>query len=617
MNRVVLSFCIIASGWGSCAGNDAALLGLCGNGDLNFGEECDGEIYSWRVPYSCALLGYNSSGRPACTPDCRLDPTPCVASGVCGDGIVTPGWEACDGKDNGGETCASLGYHGGRLFCNADCTFDIAQCQRCGDGVVQPEYGELFESGPERCLETGNLGGYVFTEDCVTPSLDRCGEYALIPPTGSLLEPTVALGSGGGILLRGLTTGASPGFTHPRPDCPRLVEIWDWFQTPPRVVGYRHDHTCLQEFLAARLPGHTERVLAEHPVDGSVLQVQGLGDGWIVLRMRQQGYELVRLDSDGAELAVHPVPSDASLQPPRLSRNPGGGVGLATVDADAGLRLWALDPRTGEPVNRLSLRKVFLDAPGTPFPERWEYSLERLHLLAQLAEDEWLMRVAIRRDSDAKTVLLHVRFAAGRVLVEKIDLSTSGVGLVILEGAESAGGGVLTWIHDGGHPRVERVVFRLDGEQVSSHRADLPEGAYLEALGSDGAGGALVFGTVPIAAVVAPWPPKSPGAERAFAFWRLGPDLTVREARFFPSAAANLIDASRPYYCALDDNATLDVDGVVVHEMQRSYDFRDGTLIVAGVYDTTVGFLDEGGGLFHEGDGLPVHTCGIYLLRFR
>src|SRR5689334_13028774 len=55
---------------------------------------------------------------------------------TCGDGVAAPD-EACDGLDLDGATCASLGFAGGRLACDAACSgFATAACTTspvCGD----------------------------------------------------------------------------------------------------------------------------------------------------------------------------------------------------------------------------------------------------------------------------------------------------------------------------------------------------------------------------------------------------------------------------------------------------------------------------------------------------
>ena len=52
---------------------------------------------------------------------------------VCGNNIKEPG-EQCDGTDLGGATCQSLGYQGGTLSCNSDCTFNTSGCITGGGG---------------------------------------------------------------------------------------------------------------------------------------------------------------------------------------------------------------------------------------------------------------------------------------------------------------------------------------------------------------------------------------------------------------------------------------------------------------------------------------------------
>lgn len=51
----------------------------------------------------------------------------------CGNGIQE-GSEQCDGSDLGGATCVSLGYAGGTLSCQADCTFNTSACTSGGGG---------------------------------------------------------------------------------------------------------------------------------------------------------------------------------------------------------------------------------------------------------------------------------------------------------------------------------------------------------------------------------------------------------------------------------------------------------------------------------------------------
>lgn len=45
----------------------------------------------------------------------------------CGNDIKEPG-ESCDGSDLASSSCSSLGYAGGVLSCNANCTFNVLAC---------------------------------------------------------------------------------------------------------------------------------------------------------------------------------------------------------------------------------------------------------------------------------------------------------------------------------------------------------------------------------------------------------------------------------------------------------------------------------------------------------
>ncbi|MEE8523712.1 MAG: hypothetical protein V3T72_07245, partial [Thermoanaerobaculia bacterium] len=63
----------------------------------------------------------------------------------CGNGNIDFG-EDCDGTNLGGATCESLGFHAGTLSCDLTCMFDTSQCidqPVCGNDVC--EWGEDCE----------------------------------------------------------------------------------------------------------------------------------------------------------------------------------------------------------------------------------------------------------------------------------------------------------------------------------------------------------------------------------------------------------------------------------------------------------------------------------------
>ncbi len=81
-----------------------------------------------------------------------------IVPGVCGNNIKEIN-EECDGPDLGGQSCVSLGYSGGTLTCNSNCTLNTSQCTTQppsgggggggGGGSTPPpsQYGTIIISG--------------------------------------------------------------------------------------------------------------------------------------------------------------------------------------------------------------------------------------------------------------------------------------------------------------------------------------------------------------------------------------------------------------------------------------------------------------------------------------
>ena len=107
----------------------------CGNGVTDPFEDCDGRG-------TCPPGG-------VCLPP--GNPAECTCAATCGSVAgIQPG-EDCDGAELGGASCTSLGFTGGTLACNPDCTFDTSRCAAdvCGDGLV----------GPTEQCDPGGIGG--------------------------------------------------------------------------------------------------------------------------------------------------------------------------------------------------------------------------------------------------------------------------------------------------------------------------------------------------------------------------------------------------------------------------------------------------------------------------
>ncbi|MBN2725401.1 MAG: hypothetical protein JXR95_15155 [Deltaproteobacteria bacterium] len=147
----------------------------CGNGIVDTGEECDPNAL---LQEQCNDVGFYG-GNLSCNEDCTYNTSGC--SGSCGDGIidVTDG-EECDSGISEEVNCESIGYYRGNLSCNSECRFDISECERCGDGVVNEDDGEECE--PETgvsmtCEDFSYYGGNLSCSDECKMDFSSCDEY--------------------------------------------------------------------------------------------------------------------------------------------------------------------------------------------------------------------------------------------------------------------------------------------------------------------------------------------------------------------------------------------------------------------------------------------------------
>lgn len=104
----------------------AGCNGVCGNGNLEEGETCDGTVLP--VTACAELEDYNfTGGNLSCKSDCTWEFAQCT-SAECGNGIIDIN-EECEVDDLQGVTCSSLGYSGGTATCNElNCLIDSSDC---------------------------------------------------------------------------------------------------------------------------------------------------------------------------------------------------------------------------------------------------------------------------------------------------------------------------------------------------------------------------------------------------------------------------------------------------------------------------------------------------------
>lgn len=146
--------------------SDGESDGACGDGVIEADEQCDGTELG---TMTCDSLGFDG-GSLSCTDTCEYDTSACGGDGpVCGDGS-TNGTEDCDGTDLGSNTCTAMGFEGGTLGCNGDCTFDTSGCTNdgpgCGNGSVDVgEQCDGLDLAGQTCISQGFAGGGILLCD--------------------------------------------------------------------------------------------------------------------------------------------------------------------------------------------------------------------------------------------------------------------------------------------------------------------------------------------------------------------------------------------------------------------------------------------------------------------
>ena len=610
----LLIFLLLAEG----ACQDDLSLSVCGNGKVEPGEDCDGsrwaDLYRWRT--SCADWGWHD-GYVGCTPGCRLDFAACEAGGRCGDGAIDRRSEDCDGANLGDQTCVTLGTHGGTLACTADCRWDRSGCAACGDGVLQPEYGEQVETNFDGCAGAGFFGGLSATFDCRFAATRYCGDFRLIVGPGSVKDPVPVLDAAGELWLAGTVQGAFPGFDNP--GCPHLEPLtWEVAYDPEDVNTYEdgyHYPDCDDHFFGPAGITSVPAVTVQGDDDAPPVQVLGLGvRGFVVLRHRDvpgdRRYQIDWVTPDGTLRHTEQVLQDGGWSEPRLVPAGEDEFALFTFSMEWDvLQFTRLGVGSPGVISSATLPRVVIDG--------LEYGLdeyaETVHTWG-LVPGFYRVLIWLRNGPYERGLFLLTLDARGAELVVSGALRLELPGHTVLHVEEAPGSQngfplTLAWLGSQNypHPALFTGLAYSDGLVTTSAELALPQGAVPVAVLREPGGGWLVAGwsRAPDDASVAMtgycW--LGTGPPEVFAALRYDADGNRTGGATFAIPSGNgLVGGPQGA-------------GRVACGTDRVRYLQDGgTLLVAGTWDRSSYFCTP-----HEPSTLfqadPVHACGIYLVR--
>jgi len=542
---------------------------------------------------------------------------------VCGNGLVDNG-EDCDGTAFAtivSPRCEDHGFYPGRAGCSPDCGLDLAPCEAfgsCGDGVVQPEYGELVEYSLTACGEAGFFGGTMTTADCQTHEDSFCGDFRLINDGTSVAAQFVYADANRDLWLSGTVSGTFAGFENP--GCPVYEPFSGYdYDSFPFQDGY-YLPGCARHYLGHFNGTQALQVTVQDETTLPVVQMLDLGDAGLA-RLR---YECGNLCNYRLELVARDGTVTAGVTRSSLSGNLNLKPQMLRLDEDHLAVLDISNEATGFfAVNTFHLPDLLDTGPSVldsipdgeyslfpglvhqrfQFPVLWISSSEFYVLLVLnspqgVHDGLYLLKLGI--SGLGIDVLSMVPVIADslvqRVLLARFDLESDEILILHELGDEPSG----IW-------ETHLATFTFAGERLADRPFTLPVAD--EAVLPTSDGGWVIAGIDNYRENIAPTLSpicQSPGVVNYYphlvAAW-YDREGTHRVTRSFYAPGLDLPDfyehafeAPRP--CPFD----------------RSYTLDGADLIIAGTYDRAQPFCSDGE-ILTEYLTQPLHSCGSFLVR--
>ena len=155
----------------------------CGNGTIDGTEECDGTNLNGQT---CSDVGDFTGGVLSCRGDCTFDTSQCESVSLCGNGQIDVS-EECDGADLNGQNCIDLGFTGGMLSCSDGCLFDTSGCtgstQQCPREDLGSHTSILYEgdtTGLPNLVTSSRLEWQDAPDDSLLFTAPEDGDYEIV-----------------------------------------------------------------------------------------------------------------------------------------------------------------------------------------------------------------------------------------------------------------------------------------------------------------------------------------------------------------------------------------------------------------------------------------------------